>query len=309
VKRIWPFRHFGLKLVSVSLAVMLWAIIAGEETVERGLRVPLELQQFPAGLELQTETPSLVDVRVRGSSGTLSRVGPGDIVAVLDLRLARTGRRLYQLTPEQVRVPFGVQVVQVVPPSLALVFEKSATKVVHVTPALEGNPAPGYVVGKPTVEPATVEVVGPEGAIERVTEALTEPVSVAGAMEDVFDSVSVGFQDTSLRMKNPRLADVRVPVTPGPVERALRDLPVHLRNLGSALIAQANPTAVEVTLRGSRQGINRTDRDAVSAYVDVAGLGAGEYVLPVRVEASQEAGVARINPATVQVRINIPGVK
>ncbi len=66
-------------------------VVAGEETVERGLRVPLELQQFPAGLELQGDVPSTVDVRVRGASGTLSRVGPGDIVAVLDLRTARAG--------------------------------------------------------------------------------------------------------------------------------------------------------------------------------------------------------------------------
>ena len=86
MRRLWPFRHFGLKLLSVGLAVLLWLVVSGEETVERGLRVPLELQQFPAGLELQGEAPSTVDVRVRGSSGTLSRVAAGDIVAVLDLR-------------------------------------------------------------------------------------------------------------------------------------------------------------------------------------------------------------------------------
>ena len=64
-------------------------VVSGEETVERGLRVPLELQQLPAGLELLGESPTTVDVRVRGASGTLSRVAPGDIVAVLDLRSAR----------------------------------------------------------------------------------------------------------------------------------------------------------------------------------------------------------------------------
>jgi YbbR domain-containing protein len=244
-----------------------------------------------------------VDVRVRGASGALSRVGPGDIVAVLDLQTARTGRRLYQLTPEQVRVPFGVQVVLVMPPSVALVFEKSATKAVRVTPAVEGSPAPGFVVGKPTVQPATVEVVGPESAVRRVTEALTEPISVAGATEEVLDNVTVGFQDQSLRLKNPRLAEVRVPVLPGPVERAVRDCAVHLRNLGTNLTAQASPAAVEVVLRGSRQGVGRVDRDAVTASVDLAGLGAGDYVLGVKVDASPDAGVARIIPATVQVRI------
>src|SRR2546425_10510861 len=103
---VWPFRHFGLKLLSVGLALSLWMIVSGEETVERGLRVPLELQQFPAGLELQGEAPSNVDIRVRGSSGALARLSPGDIVAVLDLRGARTGGRLFHLTADQVRAPF-----------------------------------------------------------------------------------------------------------------------------------------------------------------------------------------------------------
>jgi YbbR domain-containing protein len=304
MKTPWPFRHFELKILSLGLAVMLWVVIAGEETVERGLRVPLELQQFPNGLELETEAPSLVDVRVRGASGTLSRMSSGDIVAVVDLRTARPGQRLYQLTPEQVRVPFGVQVVQVTPPSVALVFAKSATKQVPVIPAVEGNPAPGFVIGKPSAQPATVEVIGPESAIERVTQALTEPVLVAGATQNVTESVTVGFEDSSLRLKTPRPAVVTVPVLPGPVERALPDRPVHLRNLGTNLTAQASPTAVDVILRGSRLGLNRVDREAVSAFVDLAGLGPGEYVLGIKVDTIQDAGVARIDPATVRVRIH-----
>src|SRR3982751_4300572 len=100
---MWLFRHLGLKLLSLGLAVLLWMVVAGEETVERGLRVPLELQQMPSGLEVLGEVPATVDVRVRGASGTLSRVGPGDVVAVLDLKKARSGRRLFPLTPDQVR--------------------------------------------------------------------------------------------------------------------------------------------------------------------------------------------------------------
>ena len=302
--RLWPFRHLGLKIWSVVLAVMLWFVVAGEETVERGLRVPLELQQFPAGLELQADAPSSIDVRVRGASGALSRLGPGDIVAVLDLRAARTGRRLYQVTPEQVRVPFGVQVTQVTPPGIALVFEASAVKQVPITPAIEGNAAPGFVVGKITVEPKMVEVVGPQSAVQRVTEALTESVEIMGAEKDVVSSVSVGFADASVRPRAPRPALVTVQIVPGPVERELGAQPVHLDNLHSDLSAQVVPPAVTLVLRGTRPGVNRVAAADVRASVDVGGLGVGQYALPVRaITSSQDAGVARVNPATVQVRI------
>src|SRR5438132_1307091 len=300
---LWPFHHFGLKLLSFGLAVSIWMVVSGEETVERGLRVPLELQQFPSGLEIQGEPPSTVDVRVRGASGSLSRVSAGDIVAVLDLRAARAGQRLFHVTPEQVRAPFGVEVVQVTPPTVALVFENSATRQVPVVPAVDGQPAPGYLVGRVESDPPMVDVLGPESAVKRATQALTEPVSVEGARGRIRESVTIGLLDPALRLKNPRAAMVTVQVLPAPLERTVRYRPVHLRNLGPNLGARALPAVVAVGIRGSRDALNRVEPDDVTAYVDLAGLGSGEYTLTVRADASRDAGITHVEPATVQVVI------
>jgi YbbR domain-containing protein len=304
MRGIWPFRHFGLKVLSLGLALMLWMVVSGEETVERGLRVPLELQQFPPGVELHDDAPSTVDVRVRGASGALSRVSPGDIVAVLDLRGARAGRRLFHLTPEQVRAPFGVEVIQVTPPTVAMVFEPGASRLVPVTPDIEGDPAPGYVIGKVTTDPPTVEMIGPASAVERVSEAITEPISMDGASAPVRENVTVGFLDPAVRLKLPRSANVLVDVLPGPEERVIRERPVHLRNVTAGLSAEAVPPVVDVRLRGSRAALSRVDADDVSAYVDLARLGAGQYTLTVHAGGARDAGVTGTDPAVVQVRIS-----
>ena len=65
------FRHIGLKVVSIALAALLWLVVSGEQIVERALRIPLEFTNLPAQLELVGEPPTVVDVRVRGSSGAL----------------------------------------------------------------------------------------------------------------------------------------------------------------------------------------------------------------------------------------------
>lgn len=301
MKTIWPFRHIGLKLLSLAIALLLWMAVSGEETVERSLRVPLELQQFPAGLELQGEVPATADVRVRGTSGALGRVSPGDVVAILDLRGARPGRRLFHLTPEQVRAPFGVEVVQVSPPTIAMVFEISDSRQVAVVPSLDGKPAPGYVVGKITTDPAAVDVVGPRSAVKRTSEAITEPVDISGATDSVTETVTVGLMDPTVRLKTPRATTVTVQIVPGSEERTLRSQPVHLQGLPAHLSAQANPNAVDVTLRGSSRAVN--DVNEVNAYVDVSGLGEGDYTLPVRADASDEAGVTHIEPSAVHVRV------
>jgi len=304
---IWPFRHVGLKVLSVTLAVMLWMVIAGEETVERGLRVPLELQQFPPGLELLGDVPTTADVRVRGAAGTLSRLSPGDIVAVVDLRGARSGERLFHLTPEQVRAPFGVEVVQVTPSTVAVAFENAASRSVPIRPAVEGRPAPGYVVGKITADPPQVDIVGPQSAVRRVAEALTEPVSVAGAQQNVEETVTVGTIDPSLRLQTLRTARVTVQIVPAPLEQTVRDRPVHQRNLASNLVAVVIPSDVDVTLRGNKEALARVRPDDATAFVDLSGLGAGEYTLTVYADSSSDAGVARIEPAAIKVRITSAG--
>jgi YbbR domain-containing protein len=300
----WVFRNFGLKLFSVAIALLLWMAIPGEETVERGLRVPLELQQFPAGVEIRGDAPSTVDVRVRGSSAVLSRLSPGEIVAVLDLRGTRAGRRLLSITPEQVRAPFGVDVVQVTPSTVTLTFENTATAQLPVVPSVEGKPAPGFVTRHVSVTPATVEVAGPESLIKEATVVMTEPVSVEGADEDVQEMVTLGIADPALRLKGQRTASVTVTIVPAPDERTLSSLPVHLRNLRANWSAQAIPPSVDVVLRGTRDALAGLQPDDVRAYVDVAGLGIGEYDLSVRADVpSTDAGVTALHPSTVHVRI------
>lgn len=300
----WPFQHLGLKAVSLGIAVALWVAVAGEEVVERGLRIPLELQQFPAGLEVLGEPPALVDVRLRGTSGALARTLPGDVTAVIDLKGARPGRRLYQLTPDQVRSPFGVEVIQVAPASLALEFEEAATRKVPIVATVDGEPAPGYIAGTPIVEPAEVEIVGPKSAIDSARDAISEAVSVAGASAAVKETVSVGLIDPSLRVKSSRVATVTVPVMLGPRERTFRDVPVRLRGVGASLAAQSVPPTVLALVRGSREGVGRVSASEVIASVDLTGLGPGLYTLPVRIETPGAVGVVRIEPETVQITID-----
>ena len=151
---LFGFRHIGLKVVSIVLASLLWLLVSGEQTVERALRVPLEFTNLPPQLELVGEPPTVVDVRLRGSSGTMSRIAAGELAAVLDVRTAKPGQRLFHLTAGDVRAPFGVEVVQVAPASVPLTFEESGSKMVPVAARITGDPAPGFVVTSVTVEPA-----------------------------------------------------------------------------------------------------------------------------------------------------------
>ncbi len=298
-----PFGHIGLKLLSLAIALLLWLTVAGEQTVERGLRVPLEIQNMPEKLQLVEDPPQLVDVRVRGAASTLGRLVPGDLVAIIDVQSARPGRRLYHLTDDEVRTPFGVEVEHVSPPTVALSFENAGTAEIPVTPAITGEPAPGYVVGKVSVDPQTIVVAGPQTALGRLTSAITEPVSVAGATSDREETVTLGVMEPSVRLQTPGSAHVIVQILPAPVDRVLHTVPVRLKGLASNLSGQVMPATVEVRVRGAQQHIELLHADSINSYIDVSGLGPGRYDLSVRVDPIPGFEVVGFKPETVRILI------
>lgn len=298
-----PFRHLGLKFLAIALATLLWLTVAGEHLGERGMRVPLEFRNKPAELEIVGDPPSTVDVRLSGSSAFLSRLDPAEIVAVLDLATARPGSRLFHLRTDEVSVPYGVRVEQIAPATLSLELEKSARRMVSIVPAIEGEPAPGFVTGTVRPDPATVEVAGPESRLKALEEATTEPISIEGRRDTVKDTVTVGVADSLLRLRKAQTVNVTVEIVPSPVERDVPGVPIRWRNLGPGLSAVVRPSLTRVTVRGRKEALDALRGDAVDVFVDLAGLGSGRYNLQIRVDPSQNFGVAALHPSVVDVTI------
>ena len=298
-----PFRQLGLKILAVLIASVLWFTVAGEHIVERSVRVPLVFRNIPQDLEIVGNAPDSVDVRIRGGSAVLSRVQGGEIVAVLDLATARAGSRLFPIRADEVRAPFGVDVAQVTPATLSLELEKAGRRKVPVVPAIDGDPAPGFVVGRWTAEPSSVEIIGPDSRVRQVAEATTELVSVKDAKSRVRDNVTVGVADSSVRLVEAQSANITVEIWPAPVERQLADVPIRYRNLSDGLRANLTPQLAHVTVRGSKENLAELRGDNIQAFVDLAGLGSGRYNLRVQVDPADRFGVVSIDPAVVSVVI------
>jgi YbbR domain-containing protein len=298
-----PFRNVGLKFLSICIAALLWLVVAGDRVVERAIRVPIEFQNLPQGLEIVGDPTEAVDVRLRGSSGALGRLTPGDTSAVIDLRNARPGRRLFHITTTQIKVPYGLDVVQIAPATLPITFENSAVRVVQVRPSVEGRPAPGYEVAGITTDPATVEVVGPESALRGLDEAMTEPVSVANATRPVREIVTVGVADPAVRLRSPQTAAVTVQIGPGQEMKTLAAVPIEVRNLDNGLRGRTQPASVAVTVRGTTEALRELTAGAVSVQVDAAGVPPGDKDLEVEVHVAPGITIANVIPRRVRLRV------
>jgi hypothetical protein len=300
-----PFtRGLWLKAFAVALAVLLRLVVAGDPIVERGLRVPLEFQNLPGSVEILGDPPQTVQVRVRGASGVLRRLEAGDVAAIIDLGSGRAGARLFDMTNGPIQVPLGVEVTQVIPSTLSLRLEvQGLPKLVPVVPVIEGEPAAGFIVGEVTANPAMVEVVGPLSRLEEVTHVITESLDVTGTAVPVSATVTVGVNDPRLRLAMPQATQVTVDIIREPVRRTLEDVPVRTRNVSDGLGAAVSPASVTVTVLGPPELMRDLDGEDVTAYVDLAGHGAGSYTLAVTTDPHRAFGALTVEPTTVQVTV------
>jgi YbbR domain-containing protein len=128
-------------------------------------------------------------------------------------------------------------------------------------------------------------------------------VNINGTRERVRDLVTVGVGDSALRLSRPQSANVVVDVVPAPVEREIVGVPIRWRNLGTGFRAEVVPQRARVSVRGRREALSNLRADDVDAFVDLAGLGPGQYNLRVQTDPSQDFGVSAVAPQVVDVTI------
>ena len=129
------FDHALLKLMSLIIAVLMWYGVARDPVSEVALRVPVEFSRAPQSLDYISDVLPQAQILLRGPARVLRDVAPESVHLAVDLQGATPGEHTYDLAPNQVRVPHGIEVMQVTPTRLRLVFDKRETRQVTVQAA------------------------------------------------------------------------------------------------------------------------------------------------------------------------------
>jgi hypothetical protein len=174
------FENLGLKLLSVVLAVFLWAVVVGEQKVEVTLSIPLGLNKLPRDMIVVNDPPDTLEVRVRGPKTLISTLSPSEIVLEGPPKNFVEGENLIAVHPEMIQVPRGIEVVDVNPHRIRVVLDAIMEREVEVTPRVEGAPPKGFVVKRVTSSPPRIRMAGPRSDLRRLTRIYTVPINLQG---------------------------------------------------------------------------------------------------------------------------------
>ncbi|MGD0973009.1 MAG: CdaR family protein [Candidatus Korobacteraceae bacterium] len=196
-------RHFGLKVLSLAVAMLLWWTVAREPQAQVLISVPIEFYQVPKALQFSSEVPPHVQIRVRGPARVLRELAQLDIHPVIDLSSATQGEHTYPIRANSIRMPKGAEIEQIIPAQLRLSFDRPEQRVVPVRARITGSLVSGFRIVATTVVPPTVQVDGPSLRVALIDSAITDPVDATGVIGSATFTTTVYTTDPLVKVSNP----------------------------------------------------------------------------------------------------------
>lgn len=206
--------NWMMKLLSLVFALVLWFFVMGEQDLEKGYAVPVELSNVPEGLIVSNDIPSLLDVRISGPRTVLLNLQQSDLTVNIDLKGLTPGVTSYKRLEERFNLSRNLKVTRTSPSIIDVTLERIRAKRVPVKIVLDGEPPGGFEIVAKTARPTHVTVSGAGSELKNINEVLTEPIKISEVREDFVQLVSLDYVGKFTALKDDKSVDVSVTVKP-----------------------------------------------------------------------------------------------
>jgi YbbR domain-containing protein len=204
---------WGLRLLALLAAVAVWfsASFVKRERVSEKL-IDATVTYNPTRGLIILDPLQTVKVRLRGPDRQIRTLAPHVVDVVIEVSGVAAGTLDVQLDDSNVLRPEGLEVVAIEPNSIPLRLDREKTQMLKVSPRLVGEPAAGAEPLSPIAHPDMVQVTGPESLLAGITAATTSPISLDGHALSFKQTVSVVPPDPLVRIVQPSVVTVEVPM-------------------------------------------------------------------------------------------------
>ncbi|MDR0376055.1 MAG: hypothetical protein LBH85_10130 [Treponema sp.] len=276
--------NWTAKVVSVVLAILLFAFHKSSSMAERFFLAPLQLE-IDGNYTPSSPYDQTIRVSLRGEANSVYPILEDDVVAYIDLKGKTKGT--YRV-PVQIRkkgTALGVDPleIKVEPGELSLTIDHKASKAAPLKTNIRGVLRNGYQLADWSLAPEQVVVDGPADVLATISELFTEDVSLDGHDSDFSVVVNILNYEPLAKIRGATV-EFKGVVQEILAQKTYENIPISLKNLDSTRwTAILNIENGSVSIEGRQRDLDRyTALDAFS--VDCAGIQeAGSFSLPVDV--------------------------
>jgi YbbR domain-containing protein len=302
MEKIWGALtvNLGTKLISVAIAIVLWVIVLGSRNVEVTKEVPLEVIT-PGELVASNEIPTRVAFRLSGPKAFL-RAELDRVEEPIRVNLAdkKPGIVTYRFFSDNIRLPIGVKVVSINPPTILIKLEYLKRKEVPLKLELKGALPNGYRLVKAEVHPSTVKIKGPESHVDTLAEVASNPIDLSTFKQTTSTDVSVEFSRYSIQADGP-MPKATLEIEPTlAANYKIKNVDVQVL---THLRAKVEPKNVTISVRTDPDKLKLLDRSHVKVLLDLQDKSKGSYDLEPKVSLPDGVGFVGVLPEHVHVTL------
>lgn len=304
----WLHQNWGLKIISLILAIGLWYYAMGEESIEVTRVIPLKIQMNNEQMIISDMTTRSIQVTLSAPRSLIVNLASQDIEAVhkIGSEVKTAGEYAFRIEPGEIRLPsFQIRVVNILPGTVTAKLDELIVQKLEIQPDFIGEPAMGYKVLTEDIkmDPNAVLAQGPKGELEKMTSAKTEPIDLVGRIRSFHRTVQVKLP-ANVKPLSEALVDVYIPIREEFDEKEFKDVPVRiLKGAESYGVVELDPEKVSLVLKGSKRTLEKLEPAKLLAYVDLSTLKKGDYSLPLQVVLPETLSLKEKQPIMIKVAI------
>ncbi len=304
----WFTHNWGLKVISLVLAIGTWYYAVGEENIEVTRVIPLKIQMTSTQMTVSEISARTVQVTLLAPRALIVNLASQDIQALHKVgpEIKTAGEYSFRLEPSEIRLPsFQIRVSKILPETVTVKLDELMVQKLEIQPDFVGEPAIGYKLLKDELrmDPNAILTRGPKGVLEKMKSAKTEPVDLVGRIRSFYRTVEVKLPP-GVKAMSESLVNVYVPIREEFGEKEFKDVPVRiLRAPAASGVVDLNPDKVSFSLRGSKLLLDKLTVETLLVYVDLANLKKGDYDLPLQVVLPENVSLKDKEPIKIKVAI------
>lgn len=295
-------KNLHLKILSLLIAIFLWAIVSGERNAEWSYLLPLETVNQPEELIITNNVPNFLDVRLQGPHSYIKNLDPKDMAVNLDLNELKAGSNIYSLTADMVKTPRGAIVTRINPSYITIEAEKLVRKKVNIKADIKGSPAEDFFIESVEVIPSTIEIIGAESEAKEISLLKTAPVQVADIKNDIQFEVTVDTRGRKIILT--RNDPVTVNVSVKEVMSKLEIKGIIPEMINAAYKTTIKPGKINIQIEGPKSLIAKIGESGVRAVVDVSEMTPGVHKKAVDLVLPEDVRLLRSYPKEVSIIIS-----
>ncbi|GMO24971.1 MAG: hypothetical protein Ta2F_00040 [Termitinemataceae bacterium] len=296
----WP-----AKTISLAIALIIFVFNRFSSLETKKITVSLNPPEVNS-LIITNSIPQKITIQLRGIRGEISAINENDIIAYIDTD-SFSGIGKYEVPVSIRKLGSALQVdtleIDINPPVIAVELDNRVLKTVIVTPSILGKPPQGFELKNQIVNPAKIEIEGPENFLTRLSTISTEQINLSQRSESFTRNIKIKVPEL-VKIRGSDSVECTLNIEPIQITKDISNIAVSIINLDPAFKVEQEQNSVNLRLQGYYTAIETIDFQNNILYLDCSTVTkTGVYELKVLESLPDDVTVMSIEPDNIQITV------